>query len=274
MTAPDPMTADHGAVPSEATERSATERPATASLDVAAFCRDGFDLRRQLAVHLGIDGAELERRLPSSTADLANLHPGAFDWSAADRFYEDQVGQGHLLELAAWHLGSVAYIADTLRLQQRFARGTVLDFGGGIGTHALAAAALEAVDRVWFVDLNPHNREFVASRARTLGLADRLHCARDLSDPALPERFDTIVCLDVLEHLPDPAAQLELFAARMTPEAVALLNWYFFQGFAGEYPFHLDDPGLVDQFFRTLQSRFLEVFHPYLITTRAYRLHS
>ncbi|MEY4005242.1 MAG: hypothetical protein RLZZ221_1338, partial [Verrucomicrobiota bacterium] len=30
-----------------------------------------------------------------------------------------------------------------------------------------------------------------------------------------------------------------------------------------------DDPQLVEAFFRTLQSRFLEVFHPYLITTRA-----
>jgi hypothetical protein len=28
----------------------------------------------------------------------------------------------------------------------------------------------------------------------------------------------------------------------------------------------------VEKFFRTLQSRFLEIFHPYLITTRAYRL--
>jgi hypothetical protein len=34
----------------------------------------------------------------------------------------------------------------------------------------------------------------------------------------------------------------------------------------------VDDPQLVEAFFRTLQGRFLEVFHPYLITTRAYRL--
>jgi hypothetical protein len=76
----------------------------------------------------------------------------------------------------------------------------------------------------------------------------------------------------VLEHLADPAGQLEIFAARMAPAATALLNWYFFKGFAGEYPFHFDDPALVERFFRTLQSRYLEVFHPYLITTRAYRL--
>jgi 2-polyprenyl-3-methyl-5-hydroxy-6-metoxy-1,4-benzoquinol methylase len=121
------------------------------------------------------------------------------------------------------------------------------------------------------VDLNPSNRAFVAARAAELGLADRLRCFRDLEDPQLPERFDTVVCLDVLEHLSDPAAQLERFAQRLQPAGIALLNWYFFKGFNGEYPFHFDDPQLVERFFRTLQSRFLEVFHPYLITTRAYR---
>ena len=241
-------------------------------LGVERFLADGFDLRAQLARYLALEPAELERRLPASTAELAALHPGSFDPEQVSSFYEDTVGTGHLLELAAWHLGSADYIADTLRLQQRFARGQVLDFGGGIGSHALAAAALPDVEQVWFVDLNPHNRSFVESRAQVLGLGAKLACFRDLDDPALPRRFDTLVCLDVLEHLPDPAAQLERFAERMDAGAIALLNWYFFQGFQGEYPFHLDDPAQVEAFFRTLQARFLEVFHPYLITTRAYRL--
>jgi SAM-dependent methyltransferase len=243
-----------------------------APLSLEQFLAGGFDLRRQLADHLGLDPAELERRLPLATEALAAAHPGAFEAEQAAAFYESGVGDGHLLELAAWHLGSADYIADTLRLQQRFARGQVLDFGGGIGTHALAAAALPEVEAVWFVDLNPQNRRFVEARAERFGLAGKLRCFRDLSASALPAAFDTIVCLDVLEHLPDPAAQLEQFAARMAPEATALMNWYFFKGFAGEYPFHFDDPQLVEAFFRTLQSRFLEVFHPYLITTRAYRL--
>lgn len=242
------------------------------ALGVERFLADGFDLRAQLARFLELEPAELERRLPASTAELAALHPGSFDPDQVSSFYEDTVGTGHLLELAAWHLGSADYIADTLRLQQRFARGQVLDFGGGIGSHALAAAALPDVERVWFVDLNPHNRAFVESRAQALGFGAKLACFRDLDDPALPRRFDTLVCLDVLEHLPDPAAQLERFAERMDASAIALLNWYFFQGFQGEYPFHLDDPAQVEAFFRTLQARFLEVFHPYLITTRAYRL--
>ncbi|WP_225867391.1 bifunctional 2-polyprenyl-6-hydroxyphenol methylase/3-demethylubiquinol 3-O-methyltransferase UbiG [Cyanobium sp. NIES-981] len=246
--------------------------PGQGTLGVERFLADGFALRQHLADYLAIDAAELERRLPTSTAELAALHPGAFELEQAGRFYEDTVGTAHLLELAAWHLGSADYIADTLRLQQSFAQGHVLDFGGGIGSHALAAAALPQVERVWFVDLNPHNRACVEARAARLGLAAKLSCHRDLQDGRLPQRFDTLVCLDVLEHLPDPAGQLELFAERLSPAGTALLNWYFFKGHRGEYPFHLDDPVLVERFFRTLQSRFLEVFHPFLITTRAYRL--
>jgi len=239
-------------------------------VDVSSFLEDGLAVKQHLQRYLNLSEAELEQRLPRSTDDLADLHPGAFRAEDAAAFYEDTVGTGHLLELAAWHLGSADYIADTLRLQGMVARGQVLDFGGGIGTHALSAAALPQVDHVWFVDLNPHNRAFVEQRAAALGLAEKLSVHRDLESTGTVG-FDTVVCLDVLEHLPDPSAQLLEFHQRMTSQANALLNWYFFKGHAGEYPFHFDDPQLVDQFFRTLQGRFLEVFHPLLITARLYR---
>jgi hypothetical protein len=53
-----------------------------------------------------------------------------------------------------------------------------------------------------------------------------------------------------------------------------IVNWHFFKGFNQEFPFHLDDTKVVETFFNTLQSKFLEVFHPYLITTRCYRKQS
>ena len=240
------------------------------AVNVEAFLQDGLAVKQHLSQYLELSPEALEQRLPRSTDDLADLHPGAFRAEDATAFYEDTVGTGHLLELAAWHLSSADYIADTLRLQGMAVQGQVLDFGGGIGTHALSAAALPEVDHVWFVDLNPHNRAFVEQRAQSLGLESKLSVHRDLGSTG-DARFDAVVCLDVLEHLPDPSAQLLEFHQRMAPEAIALLNWYFFKGHHGEYPFHFDDPALVDGFFRTLQSRFLEVFHPLLITARLYR---
>ncbi len=239
-------------------------------VDLENFLDSGFSIRAHLAQYLQLTLEQVDQRLPVGKEDLAALHPGAFQPDQASDFYESTVGTGHLFELAAWHLSSSDYIADTLRLQQDFARGVVLDFGGGIGTHALAAAALESVDRVHFVDLNPQNRAFVWSRAMALGLDQKMSVHRDLED-LTSQRFDTIVCLDVLEHLPDPSAQLMQFYALMNADGRALLNWYFFKGYSGEYPFHFDDPALIETFFRTLQSHFLEVFHPLLITTRVYR---
>ena len=57
----------------------------------------------------------------------------------------------------------------------------------------------------------------------------------------------------------------------MDHNSIALFNWYFYKGEKNEYPFHIDDSQIVERFFKTLQSNFLEVFHPILITTRAYK---
>ena len=241
-------------------------------VDIENFLSSGFSVRAHLADYLQLTLEQVDQRLPVGKDQLAALHPGVFQPDQATEFYESTVGTAHLFELAAWHLGSSNYIADTLRLQETIARGIVLDFGGGIGTHALAAAALDSVRYVHFVDLNPHNRSFVWSRALALGLDQKLSVHRDLGDLA-GQRVDTVICLDVLEHLPDPADQLMQFHALMQKDGRALLNWYFFKGHHGEYPFHFDDPDLVNTFFQTLQSHFLEIFHPLLITTRVYRPH-
>ena len=241
----------------------------TANLGVSQFLENGFYLKSHLSEFLKISLNQLESKLPSGLDDLAKLHPGSLKSDEASEFYEKKVGDAHLIDLAAWHLNSSNYIADTLKLQAMFAKGQVLDFGGGIGTHAIALAALKNVDHVWFVDLNPQNRNFVKLRSEALGLGDLISVHRDLESTG-NIHFDTLICLDVLEHLPDPSRQLSIFLNRLSPNATAIMNWYFFKGYKGEYPFHFDDPNMIKEFFITLQSQFMEIFHPFLITTRAY----
>ncbi|MBO9998667.1 MAG: methyltransferase domain-containing protein [Cyanobacteria bacterium SID2] len=226
-----------------------------------------FDLENHLQAFLKIDRETLQTQLQERRHAVAELGQH-FDWELVNDFYRDRVGTAYIFELAAWHLESCDYIGDMVRLIADVAQGRVLDFGGGIGTHSIAAASCPEVTEVQYLDLNPVNCEFVLDRAQKLGLSDKLQVASTLeSDRA----FDTIMCFDVMEHLSDPSSQLLEFHKLLNSDGKLLINWYFSKGFGNEFPFHLDDPGIVEGFFETLRSNFVEVFHPHLITTRCYR---
>ncbi len=239
------------------------------SFILSEFLDNAFNLKSHLMEFLSIEECDLDGLLSNAKMNLANLHPGDALSDVSD-FYTEIVGDRHLADLAAWHITSKDYIADTLKLQQRFSRDLVLDFGGGIGTHALANAMSSNVVHVFFVDINKTNRKFVEYRAKELGVEKKLTFCRTIKDAQI-SKFDTIICLDVLEHLADPASQIEIFNEIMDCNSIALFNWYFFKGEKNEYPFHIDDSQIIENFFKTLQSNFLEVFHPILITTRAYK---
>ena len=219
--------------------------------------------------YLSIKEWDLDGFLANAKMDLANSHPGDFLNDVSD-FYTEIVGDRHIADLAAWHITSKDYIADTLKLQQSFSRDLVLDFGGGIGTHALANAMSSKVEHVFFVDINQTNRNFVEYRAKELGVEKKLTFCKTIKDAQI-SKFDTIICLDVLEHLADPVSQIRIFNEFMDSNSIALFNWYFYKGENNEYPFHIEDVQIVEEFFETLQSNFVEVFHPILITTRAYK---
>jgi len=233
------------------------------------FLDDAFNLKSHLIEFLSIEESDLEEFLVNAKMNLASLHPGDALSEVSD-FYEEIVGDRHLADLAAWHISSKDYIADTLRLQQRFSRDLVLDFGGGIGTHALANAMSSKVEHVFFVDINQTNRTFVEYRAKKLGVENKLTFCKTIKETEI-SKFDSIVCLDVLEHLPDPVSQLDMFYEIMDSNCIALFNWYFYKGENNEYPFHIDDKQVIEDFFKKLQLNFIEVFHPILITTRAYK---
>ena len=233
------------------------------------FLNNAFNLKSHLMEYLSIKECDLDGFLSNAKMNLANSHPGDALGDVSD-FYTEIVGDRHVADLAAWHITSKDYIGDTLKLQQRFSRDLVLDFGGGIGTHALANAMSSKVEHVFFVDINKTNRNFVEYRAKKLGVEKKLTFCKTIKDTQIT-KFDTIICLDVLEHLADPASQIEIFNEFMDSNSIALFNWYFYKGEKNEYPFHIDDIQIVEKFFNTLQSTFLEVFHPILITTRAYK---
>ena len=233
------------------------------------FLNNAFNLKLHLMEFLSIKECDLDAFLANAKMNLAKCHPGDAISDVSD-FYTEIVGDRHVADLAAWHITSKGYIADTLKLQQEFTRDLVLDFGGGIGTHALANAMSSKVEHVFFVDINETNRNFVKYRAKKLGVEKKITFCKTIEDSQI-SKFDTIICLDVLEHLADPSSQIKIFNEIMDYDSIALFNWYFSKGENNEYPFHIDDSKVVERFFETLQSNYLEVFHPILITTRAYK---
>jgi len=124
------------------------------------FLDNAFNLKSHLMEYLSIRECDLDGCLSDAKMNLANSHPGDALNDVSD-FYTEIVGDRHVADLAAWHITSKDYIADTLKLQQRFSRDLVLDFGGGIGTHSLANAMSSKVEHVFFVDINETNRNFV-----------------------------------------------------------------------------------------------------------------
>jgi 2-polyprenyl-3-methyl-5-hydroxy-6-metoxy-1,4-benzoquinol methylase len=229
--------------------------------------QNSFNLRQHLQEFLHLDAETLDQKLAMGKEQMAELGHKDFDWEAASSFYRDQVGEVYLFELGAWHLECRDNIENTLLLIADYAHGRVLDFGGGIGTHTICAALCPQVEQVIYCDINPINRDFVQHRVEQMGLNKKVTFCLEMPEK---ESFDTIISFDVLEHLPDPCEQLLKFHQALTPAGKTILNWHFFKGFNQEYPFHLDEPQIVETFLKTIQSKFLEIFHPYYTTSRCY----
>ena len=233
-----------------------------------AYWQNTFNLKQHLQDFLNLGLGTIEQELALGQQSLKEIGHRDFDWEKASEYYRDRVGQAYLFYLGAWHMSNQDYIGGTLRLISDMAAGRVLDFGGGIGTHAIAAALCPQVEQVVYCDLNPINYSFVQSRVAKLGLSDKISCCLEVSPT---EVFDAIICFDVMEHLLNPSQQLMDFYQMLAPSGKIILNWYFFKGFNQEFPFNLQNPEEINTFFTKLQSNFIEVFHPYLITARCYR---
>ena len=180
--------------------------------------------------------------LARSTDDLAALHPGAFQQtmppaSMKTRWGPVTSGAGGLApEQRGLHRCTCA--------QQQFARGQVLDFGGGIGTHALAAAAAVCRPRL-VVDLNPQpgvccrprQSPWPGGPCRCIGILKAVRAS-------VSTRWCASTCWSIS---PIHSDQLEHFHAAMAP-GLRSTELVRFKGHNGEYPFHFDDPVLVDAF--------------------------
>ena len=131
------------------------------------------------------------------------------------------------------------------------ARGTLLDVGGGIGATAAALKAAGRAGKAGVIDIVPTD-----SAAPGLDF----HMSGNLERDDVLERtiaahgpFDTILCLDVLEHLADPWTTVARLTKALAPGGCIVaslpnVRHYSVTGplvFAGQW--QLEDAGILDR---------------------------
>jgi SAM-dependent methyltransferase len=155
------------------------------------YWQDTFNVKQHLQEFLNSYLERIEQKLALGQQSLKEIVHRDLDGEKASDFYRERVGQAYLFDRGAWHSSNPDYIKGTLTLISDLAGGRVLDCGGGIGTHAIAAALCPQVEQVVYCDLNPIHCNFVQSRAANLGLSDKISCCLQVSPT---EVFEAIIC--------------------------------------------------------------------------------
>jgi len=177
---------------------------------------------RNLTGFTGFSEAEVRQRWQTSNQTLAE------DWKRAAPPADDQQA------LATWYReNSIHYLFASSGFNLRYkqmvfnldllllARGRCLDYGAGAGDLALELAR-RGHDTVYY-DVEGKTMEYSRWRAAQEGL----NLAFVSSKEQLRDRdggFDTIISVDVLEHMPDLAGELDFLCSLLNPGGTIVFN--------------------------------------------------
>src|ERR1043165_9246374 len=159
-------------------------------------------------------------------------------WSdALVQFYEQT--DAFLYELIAWNRNVIKvaireWINEVLARLPRFAL-DVLAYGDGIGCDSLYLT--QAGHRVTYCDMGQLNVQFAQALFAATGLPFK--ASPELSK--LPKQgYDAIICLDVLEHVPQPTRLVEQLVHCLKPGGLLIVSAPFFM-ITPEFSTHLKE---------------------------------
>jgi 2-polyprenyl-3-methyl-5-hydroxy-6-metoxy-1,4-benzoquinol methylase len=201
-----------------------------------AQARKNYDATvADLSAFTGMDRFETESRLLHSRDLLADA------WKKADLDENDKEGLAqwyadnslsYLFDIARFHLSykHIAFSLDVIKLS----RGRCLDYGAGKGELALALARNGML--VTYFDVPGKTRAYAEWNAARQDLNLLFTSNKDeLRGEAL--KFDTVISLDVLEHMPDLAGELNYLNALLAPKGRLILTVPV--GATQSHPMHL-----------------------------------
>jgi len=153
---------------------------------------------------------------------------------AMQRFYETT--DSFLYELAVWNLNTIkqemgAWCCDWIT--RSLGKSNVLSIGDGMGFECLRIA--EAGHDVTYFEVPGYCAQFA-----NLLFEKKNAGVHQLTDPKkIPSKtFDVIVCLDVLEHIPDPPSFVEMMKGYLKPGGIFIVHAPFYM-IHPNYPTHV-----------------------------------
>jgi SAM-dependent methyltransferase len=191
---------------------------------------------RELAEYFRVSEAEARQLCESSLTDSKQ------EWEAKARRTSEEIldfydqTRSYIFEHVWWH--AIDLESNTVNVEiidyacQQGAR-EYLDFGSGVGSNAILAARSGL--KVTLADVSGTMLDFARWRLERRGLkADYLY----LREQSLPrERFDVVTAMDVMEHLPRPAAEIRRLGAALKIGGLFVFNAR--PGFDAQRPMHL-----------------------------------
>lgn len=191
---------------------------------------------RELTEYFGIS------RVDALEACVTALGESKREWEAEPRetphdieaFY--RTTRSYLFEHLWWHAtdpGECAANVALLDYARSIGAYEYLDFGSGVGSNAILFARHGL--KVTLADISPTLLAFARWRLQRRGLHAEFI---DLNHQLLPpNRFAYVTAVDVLEHLCDPAAELEKISQTLVPGGIFAFN--FRAGHDPERPMHI-----------------------------------
>ncbi|MBL8151931.1 MAG: methyltransferase domain-containing protein, partial [Blastocatellia bacterium] len=189
---------------------------------------------------------QVEELLLTSTGKLAT------DWhkkapkteEEVEKWYADN-STYYIYDLAQFHL-SYKHIVFTLDII-KLAKSRVLDYGAGIGDLSIALA--KEGREVTYFDVEGQSKKYAQWQAENFNVKlDFATSHRQLED----KKFDTIIVLDVLEHLYRPEEILDYLTEKLDEGGLMIVSAYF--GATKAHPMHFDHKLDVEKYF--LERRF------------------
>lgn len=150
------------------------------------------------------------------------------------QFY--RINPFYIFSLAYWHMSRAQN--QFRREIMRLSRSDVLDFGGGIGDLTLALAKAGQV--VVYADIGGKTFDFARWLLARHGWPEipMLDVIKDW-ESIWARKYSTIICIDVIEHIPTPKEVLERMAASLTENGRLIITGLQCSEPHEEHPMHL-----------------------------------